>query len=195
MSGNGDPGDGKLAAWTHYQPSPNYPDFIPGLSSPGEILDKDLNFVQACLDIVKKRTYKEYNPTPSISPRAAKRQTVTADSLCLSPHPQLLPSVQSRIHKTPSVISRSEYRHNKALLPPTVVRDKMETIDIDRRTLESQGQPLDHIIEINKHPVTESQVHSQVGHHRARSVTNSSVSSSSRVSSTTKAIRVQTKLI
>ena len=135
LTGNGDPGDGKLAAWTHYQPNPKHPDFISGLSSPGEILDKDLNFVQACLDIVKKRTHKEYNPTPSISPRAAKKQTVTADSLCLSPHPQLLPSVQSRIHKAPSVISSSEYRHNKALLPPTVVRDKMESIEIDRRTL------------------------------------------------------------
>ena len=157
LIGNGDPGDGKLAAWTNYQPSPNHPNFVPDLPSPGEILDRDLNFVHACLDIVKKRTYAEYNPTPSASPTAEKRQIVTDDSLLqllhpqlqpvednnpmLPPHPQPLPSVQPQSHETTTVAGKSEHKQNETKLPPTAVRDKMRSIETDRKALESQDQP------------------------------------------------------
>ena len=87
LVGDGDPGNDKLAAWTNYQPDQTNTSVS---TSPGEILNRDLNLVQACLDIVKKRTEVEYSLL-STTPSAAERQLVTDDSFLQFLHPQLQP--------------------------------------------------------------------------------------------------------
>ena len=50
LAGNDDPEGGLLAEWTNYQSSPGYPDF---LSNPNDILDRDLDFIDSCLDVAR----------------------------------------------------------------------------------------------------------------------------------------------
>ena len=85
LSGNGDPDKGKLALWTRYQSSPAHPNHTVGLMSPVTILDKDYDFMEACLEIVNKRNYRENNPS------AAKRQIVSETSFSSPPYSSHLP--------------------------------------------------------------------------------------------------------
>ena len=95
LSGNGDPGEGKLALWTRYQSSPAHSDYISGLMSPVTILEKDYDFMEACLEVVNRRNLRENNPTPTDSPSAAKKPTVSEKSFSSPPHPQPPPPSHS----------------------------------------------------------------------------------------------------
>ena len=105
----------------------------------------------------------------------------------LPPHPQPLPSVQSRSHETTPVAGRSEHKQNKTKLPPTAVRDKMRSIETDRKALESQDQPQNHIADTRKN----SAVKIQTEVNRTGSIAGSSVS----ISSSAREIMAQVRIV
>ena len=86
LVGDGDPGNDKLAAWTNYQPDLTNTSVS---TSPGEILNRDLNLVHACLDMVRKRRFMVTN-LQSTTPRALvpTQQLVTIDNFLQFLHPQ-----------------------------------------------------------------------------------------------------------
>ena len=73
LSGDGHPEQGKLAVWTRYRSSPAHPNHTIGLLSPVTILDKDYDYMEACLDIINRRNYKENHPSPRLSSSATKK--------------------------------------------------------------------------------------------------------------------------
>ena len=70
--GDGHPEQGKIAVWTRYHSSPAHPNHTIGLLSPVTILDKDYDYMEACLDIINRRNYKENHPSPRLSSSATK---------------------------------------------------------------------------------------------------------------------------
>ena len=100
LSGDGDPNEGKLALWTHYQSSPAHPNHTEGLMSPVDILNKDFAYVEACLEIINERNHRENNPSPRPSSSAPKKKEgpkkVVSESSLFSPS-------QSQPRRSPSV--------------------------------------------------------------------------------------------
>jgi hypothetical protein len=97
LGGDGHPELGKLAVWTRYHSSPAHPDHITGLLSPVTILDKDYDFLEACLEIIKLRNHKENNPSPKLSPSTTKKtKQLVAESTFSSPVPSQTQRSNSR---------------------------------------------------------------------------------------------------
>ena len=125
--GDGDPEQGKLAVWTRYHSSPAHPNHTIGLMSPVTILDKDYDYMEACLEIINKRNYRENHPSPRSSSSATKRQVVSETNLS-SPAPSQPRQPQSMAGSLPtsdtSTVSTNSVAHYREKLK--AIKKKLE---------------------------------------------------------------------
>ncbi len=70
---DGSPEFGQLAIWTKFRASPAAKGHIIGLISPVTVLEKDYDFFNACMEILKLRVYRENNPFPKPGPSTSKK--------------------------------------------------------------------------------------------------------------------------
>ena len=134
--GDGDPEQGKLAIWTRYSASPAHPNHITGMMSLVSILDRDYDYIEACLQIINKRNYKENHPSPRSSSSAARRQLVSETTLsspaALSQPRQAQSIAGSDQPSHISTESRSSVAHYKARI--VEIKQDLLTSRIDKET-------------------------------------------------------------
>ena len=62
-NGDGDPEQERLPVWLQYSANQSNPNHLVGMMCPVVIIDRDYDYIESCLEILKSRVYKEHPPS------------------------------------------------------------------------------------------------------------------------------------
>ena len=143
---DGNPEFGQLAIWTKFRASPAAKGHVIGLLSPVTVLEKDYDFFNACIEILKLRVYRENNPSPKPGPSTSKKskQVVVESSIASPVNPQPPRSVSRASSRRPASRAISILSRTTSEPTPSISSNQShnwrETLDILQAKLEDRDK-------------------------------------------------------
>ena len=128
-NGDGDPEQARLPVWLQYSANQSHPNHVVSMMCPMVIIDRDYDYIESCLEILKSRVYKEHHPspttTPGTTPPPTGRPTTITSPKAPTPPPPTSP-VWSRASDQQSRASDTLRRHLEASLVAAQQRTAVE---------------------------------------------------------------------